>query len=112
MKPICVFFLLFSLLRGATLSNGRKEPGYYWKSIMKDQPMPEAIKNLFQLNPTPLSEEEGKFVKDFDFGANAIIYHSRDHHKAEKFQSSHQGLAVADTREGGDGYQIARQNIK
>ncbi|KAF5751116.1 organ-specific protein P4-like [Tripterygium wilfordii] len=92
----------------ARLSNGRKEPEEYWKRTMKDQPMPEQIKNLlFHQDPTPLSDKESKFVKDFDFGANAIIYHSRDHHKPER------GLqAEAEMREGGDGYQITRKNIK
>lgn len=80
---------------------------------MKDQPIPEAIKNLFQPNPTYLAHNKGMFVKDFDFGANAIIYHSRDHQKAEKLHNSHQGLqAEAEIRDGGDGYQITRQNIK
>ncbi|KAF5751114.1 hypothetical protein HS088_TW02G00124 [Tripterygium wilfordii] len=92
MKPISLFFLLLllCLLSIGTISHGRKEAGDYWKSIMKDQPMPDSIKSLyFQQNPRiPLSDKENanKFVKDFDVGRNAIIYHSRrwDDHNVEK----------------------------
>ncbi|KAF5751115.1 organ-specific protein P4 [Tripterygium wilfordii] len=79
MKPILLLFFVFSLLLFVESSYGRKEPGEYWKVIMKDQSMPEAIKNLITQNHS--SDKKIKFVKDFDVGANSIIYHSRDINK-------------------------------
>ena len=56
---------------------GRKGSGEYWKSIMKDQPMPEAIKGFIHQDPESFSAKGRKmnhFVKDFDAGPNRIIY--------------------------------------
>ncbi|KAF9684350.1 hypothetical protein SADUNF_Sadunf04G0109200 [Salix dunnii] len=60
------------------LSDARKEPReYYWKSVMKDEPMPEAIKDLFVEDPAGAGKMN-RFVKDFDTRQSAIIYHSHD----------------------------------
>jgi len=68
------------------LNDARKDTGDYWKSIMKDQPIPEAIKDLFHgdsLNPAD-SRKKDRFVKDFDVTPNAIIYHAHMEPKEEK----------------------------
>ena len=39
---------------------GRKDLGEYWKSIMKDQPMPEAIKGFIHQDPESFSAKGRK----------------------------------------------------
>jgi hypothetical protein len=53
---------------------------------MKDQPIPEAIKDLIHQDPPYLSDATKKdhFVKDFDVKPNAIIYHPHVAPKEEK----------------------------
>ncbi|KAF5448801.1 hypothetical protein F2P56_029300 [Juglans regia] len=78
--------LILSLLLFVNLNDAREEPGDYWKSIMKDQPIPEAIKTLFHRDSPHLSESIKKdhFLRDFDVTPNAIIYHARVEGKEEK----------------------------
>lgn len=45
--------------------------------MMKDQPMPESIKDLFVQDPAGAGKLN-HFVKDFDTRHPAIIYHSHD----------------------------------
>uniref|UniRef100_A0A6N2KV85 Uncharacterized protein n=1 Tax=Salix viminalis TaxID=40686 RepID=A0A6N2KV85_SALVM len=76
MKSFLAVLVLFSFLSFVELSDARKEPReYYWKSMMKDEPMPEAIKELFVEDPAGAGEMN-HFVKDFDTRHSAIIYHS------------------------------------
>ena len=66
-------FIHFDLFLG---NHARKEPGEYWKSVMKDQPMPEAIKGLLPEDPASALDSEKKmkhFVNDFD--SRKSIYH-------------------------------------
>lgn len=65
----------------ANLSYGRKDMGDYWKSIMKDQPMPEAIRDLFHVQDVPSLSSTGstktdRFSRNFDVTPNVIIYHT------------------------------------
>ncbi|KAK4284702.1 hypothetical protein QN277_001495 [Acacia crassicarpa] len=84
MKPFpsifCIIF--FSLLLLVNLTYARKDVGDYWKNMMENQAVPQAIKDLVvQDSPSPLSEAEKKkdrFVRDFDLKPNVIIYHSHD----------------------------------
>ena len=67
--------------------DGRKDLGEYWKSIMKDQPMPEEIKGFIHQDPESFSSkgrQMNHFVKDFDAGHSSIIYHSQVELKKEK----------------------------
>lgn len=59
----------------------RKEPVDYWKSIMKEQPIPEALKNLLHLHyrQSDYQKNGNLFVKDFDMKPSAIIYHTHSH---------------------------------
>ncbi|OMO92120.1 Organ specific protein [Corchorus olitorius] len=92
---ILAIFLFCFLLLSANLNYARKEPGeYYWKSVMKDQPMPEAIKGLFHdQDPASSSSALGSdkkmntFVKDFDSRHSVIIYHTSP--VSEKEESKH-----------------------
>ena len=53
---------------------------------MKDQPIPEAIKDLFHGDPQYPADArlKDRFVKDFDVTPNAIIYDSHLEPKEEK----------------------------
>uniref|UniRef100_A0A2N9IKT7 Organ specific protein n=1 Tax=Fagus sylvatica TaxID=28930 RepID=A0A2N9IKT7_FAGSY len=86
MKSILAILALFSLLLFINPNDARKDTGDYWKSIMKDQPIPEAIKDLIHQDPPYLSDATKKdhFVKDFDVKPNAIIYHPHVAPKEEK----------------------------
>ena len=79
---ICILFLD----KSTNLNHARKEPGDYWKSVMKDQPMPEAIKGLLHEDPVSALDSEKKmkhFVKDFDSRHTHIIYHSNPEYKED-----------------------------
>ncbi|KAJ9152678.1 hypothetical protein P3X46_026220 [Hevea brasiliensis] len=85
-KLALAFFLLFPLLSFANLSYARKLPEDYWKSIMKDQKIPEAIRGLFVEDPAAASSLSGAkkknhFVKDFDTRTIAVIYRSKGDNK-------------------------------
>ncbi|XP_028767911.1 organ-specific protein P4-like [Neltuma alba] len=66
----CIIF--FSLLLFVSLSYARKDVGDYWKNVMQNQPVPEAIKEEAENN------KKDRFVRDFDIKPNVIIYHSHD----------------------------------
>ncbi|ONH91216.1 hypothetical protein PRUPE_8G099400 [Prunus persica] len=46
MKSICAILALFSLLLFAKTIDSRRDVGKYWKKVMKEQPMPQAIEGL------------------------------------------------------------------
>ncbi|AES89076.1 DUF2775 family protein [Medicago truncatula] len=79
MKSIFASFILFSLLLVADLSYARKDLGGYWKNMMNDQPMPEAIKELVQNQ-----EVSDDFIRDFDVKPNVILYHTHVESKKKK----------------------------
>ncbi|KAK2665288.1 hypothetical protein Ddye_003862 [Dipteronia dyeriana] len=98
MKSLFAFIFLFSLLLPVKLSYGRQEPAAagndYWKSTMKEQPMPKALFDLFQLEEesaaasasssdgaTKMDDRRFLVNKDFDPQHNAILYHSTHSHK-------------------------------
>nr|XP_027187511.1 uncharacterized protein LOC105851687 [Cicer arietinum] len=70
--------LIFSLLMVGNMSNARKDVGEYWKNKMNEQVMPEAIKNLVQV------QKQDHFVRDFDVHPNIILYHTHVHENKEK----------------------------
>ena len=59
----------------ANTIESRKDPGEYWTSVMKDQPMPEAIHGLVQLDSSP-----SKLSKN----ANCHTSEGARKHKSEK----------------------------
>ncbi|XP_059434669.1 organ-specific protein P4 [Corylus avellana] len=86
MKSILASCILLYLFLFVNLNDARKDQGDYWKIIMKDQPIPEAIKGLFHGDPLYQADarQKDRFVKDFDVTPNAIIYHSHMKPKEEK----------------------------
>ncbi|CAF1944457.1 hypothetical protein Bca4012_075427 [Brassica carinata] len=72
---VVVFFVLFSFLLFVNLSEGRSGgvAEEYWKKMMKDEPLPEPIKDLLN-NPFRTGQE--RFVKDFNTKSIVIIYHN------------------------------------
>ncbi|KAK4375109.1 hypothetical protein RND71_005786 [Anisodus tanguticus] len=68
MKSPIALILLFSL---ALYTDARKDPGEYWRAVMKDEPMPEAIQHLMpRPHSVPLSKE-----KTFEPRPNLSVYH-------------------------------------
>ncbi|KAB1207255.1 hypothetical protein CJ030_MR7G011576 [Morella rubra] len=88
MKSIFAFLLLFSLFLFVDINGARKGPEEdYWQSVMKDQPIPEAIKTLLHRDPPYFSGERKKdhFLKTFDTTPLAVVYHAYlDQLKEEK----------------------------
>ncbi|XP_019094291.1 PREDICTED: uncharacterized protein LOC104777843 [Camelina sativa] len=74
---VVVFFILFSFLLFVNLSEGRSGGGgvaeEYWKKMMKNEPLPEPIKELLY-NPFRTAEE--RFIQSFDTKSVVIIYHN------------------------------------
>ncbi|KAB1207262.1 Organ-specific protein S2 [Morella rubra] len=114
MESHLAWFTLFSLLLLANCAEARKDPGEYWSSIMKEQPMPEAIQGLLHQDSSPsqLNKDanchtamearnkdhqhvedlintkiEKPFVKDFEPRPNVSAYNDDDagHETEEKF---------------------------
>ncbi|XP_004299101.1 PREDICTED: organ-specific protein P4 [Fragaria vesca subsp. vesca] len=84
----CFLLLLFIFLF-SEITYARKDMGDYWKSVMNDQPMPEALKDLFSHQDEDVpsfsasKNKDHRFVRDFDIRPNVIIYHSAHHHHAD-----------------------------
>ncbi|KAK7351842.1 hypothetical protein VNO77_11576 [Canavalia gladiata] len=68
-------FVVFSLLLVANLSYARTDLGDYWKNMMKEQPMPQAIKDLVE-DPQASDSGKDRFIRDFDVKPNVILYHT------------------------------------
>ncbi|KAK6916551.1 Organ specific protein [Dillenia turbinata] len=74
---VCFTFFLV-LLVGNTIE-ARKDPGEYWKEVMRDQPMPEAIQGL--VRSKSLSNENCHTSADT---INKVLLVEEFEHKAEK----------------------------
>ncbi|KAK6946225.1 Organ specific protein [Dillenia turbinata] len=53
-------------------TNARKDPGEYWKYIMKEQPMPEAIRGLIRSNSVQSALDEKHKFPTFEETANKV----------------------------------------
>ncbi|PWA73420.1 Organ specific protein [Artemisia annua] len=62
MRSISVFLFLFSILLVASLNDARLGPEEYWRSVMKDDPMPKAITDFLDQH----SSKKERFTKKFD----------------------------------------------
>ncbi|RDY08310.1 hypothetical protein CR513_07471, partial [Mucuna pruriens] len=91
MKPIFALFLILSLLLVANLnfSHARKDLGDYWKKMMNDQPMPEAIKDLIQVEQASDARTD-HFIRDFNIKPNVILYHTHVPKKHKQKAFDHQ----------------------
>ncbi|GMH02750.1 hypothetical protein Nepgr_004589 [Nepenthes gracilis] len=88
MKSIRAISILFLLLSFLGQLDGRKGPEDYWKAVMRDQPMPEAIRGRLKGDhqkdgaAAPSAKKTGgHFNRNFDTRPIAIIYHHQDDHK-------------------------------
>ncbi|TYI95358.1 hypothetical protein E1A91_D02G274100v1 [Gossypium mustelinum] len=99
---IAILFFCFLLLF-ANLNHARKEPGEYWRSVMKDQPMPEAIKGLLHEDETGSGSgaemKMKQFVKDFDSRHSLIIYHNSPESKQEDTTHAKDGKHTKDQKQ-------------
>ncbi|XP_018450043.1 uncharacterized protein LOC108837570 [Raphanus sativus] len=71
---VAFFLVLLSFLLFVNLSEGR--PGVaeeYWKNVMKNEPLPEPIKDVLN-NPFRTGNE--RFAKNFNTKSIVIIYHN------------------------------------
>ncbi|XP_038901980.1 organ-specific protein P4 [Benincasa hispida] len=75
---VAFFLLLLSLLLIGEISHGsRKEEGEYWKKIMKDEEIPDILKeSLLDDNSLVDNNKKEHFMTNFDPHPNAIIYHT------------------------------------
>ncbi|KAI3448047.1 hypothetical protein Pfo_004712 [Paulownia fortunei] len=91
MRTFSAFFLL-SLALFAYVTDARKDPGDYWKSMMNAETMPKAITDLFHQNSASDSNmETDRFVRNFDTKPNVIIYHSHHVHSEKPKPSAMDG---------------------
>ncbi|XP_022148637.1 organ-specific protein P4 [Momordica charantia] len=93
MKLSVAFFLLLSLLLFAEGGYGRKDQGEYWKKIMKEEEIPEVLKEL--LYDDSVGGQNERFMSNFDPHPNAIIYHSHSHGAAAGHEHSDEKIKAA-----------------
>ncbi|KAJ0230466.1 hypothetical protein HA466_0307460 [Hirschfeldia incana] len=71
---VAFFVVLFSFLLFVNLSEGKSGVAEeYWMKVMKNEPLPEPIKDVLN-NPFRTGQE--RFVKDFNTKSIVIIYHN------------------------------------
>ncbi|KAL1209231.1 hypothetical protein V5N11_015983 [Cardamine amara subsp. amara] len=72
---VVVFFVLFTFLLFVNLSEARsgRVAEEYWKKMMKNEPLPEPIKEILY-NPFRTAQE--MFIKNFNTKSILIIYHN------------------------------------
>nr|XP_009614592.1 organ-specific protein S2-like [Nicotiana tomentosiformis] len=82
MKSPVTLILLFALALCTSTIDARKDPGEYWRIVMKDAPMPETIKHLMPRHSVLLSKEKTdcyalSFVggEAFEPRPNLFVYH-------------------------------------
>ncbi|KAK1431170.1 hypothetical protein QVD17_14454 [Tagetes erecta] len=75
MRSLFLILFLFSLLLLASVNDARKDPEEYWRSVMKDEPMPKALEDVLIRDPST-SNMKDRFTRNFDTKPNLIIYHS------------------------------------
>ncbi|KAL8255341.1 hypothetical protein R6Q59_033562 [Mikania micrantha] len=67
-----IFFILLLIVRS---HEARSDPREYWRSVMKNEPMPKTIQDVLPLNDD-LKGNNFVFVRNFDLKPNLIIYRS------------------------------------
>ncbi|ONH91205.1 hypothetical protein PRUPE_8G098600 [Prunus persica] len=90
MKSLCAILALFSLLLFVKTTYSRRDVGKYWKNVMKEQPMPQAIEGLLVdiSDSTPKEKadchekvkkpfvEVDVEVEEFEPKPNALVYNA------------------------------------
>ncbi|XP_009762892.1 organ-specific protein P4-like [Nicotiana sylvestris] len=72
MKSLFPLILLVSLALYTSNSDARKDPGEYWRDVMKNEPMPEAIKHLMPRHSVSLSKEKTDCYTSSSVGGEAF----------------------------------------
>ncbi|VVB00618.1 unnamed protein product [Arabis nemorensis] len=70
---LVVFFVFLMFVNMSEGRSGRGVAEEYWKKMMKNEPLPEPIKELLN-NPFRTAQE--KFITNFDTKSVVIIYHT------------------------------------
>ncbi|XP_042507201.1 organ-specific protein S2-like [Macadamia integrifolia] len=100
MEFVLAFLTISSLLLFSNSIDARKDPAEYWKDVMKEQPMPEAIQGLLPSNTgsdaalEKTQNKEQKFNLDLNIQSTAIIYHGHDEHNKEEDKASMKGFEL------------------
>ncbi|KZV47833.1 hypothetical protein F511_40056 [Dorcoceras hygrometricum] len=71
------FFLLF-LISCAYICDARKDGGDYWRHKMNGEPIPKAIKELFNQELDANKIHTNRFVTDFGNDSSFIVYHGQE----------------------------------
>ncbi|GMH13434.1 hypothetical protein Nepgr_015275 [Nepenthes gracilis] len=89
MKPSPAISVLFLLLLFFNQINGRRGPEDYWRAVMRDHPIPDAIRGRLNQDWMDGAESSsrnkfwGHFSRNFDTRPVAIIYHHQVDHMDE-----------------------------
>ncbi|KAK1423867.1 hypothetical protein QVD17_19176 [Tagetes erecta] len=75
MRSLLPFIILFSFLLIARTNEARSNPTEYWRSVMKDEPIPKTIQDVLPLQDD-LNVNKNLFIRNFDLKPNLIIYRS------------------------------------
>ncbi|GJW59402.1 organ specific protein [Tanacetum coccineum] len=76
-------------------NEARSNPREFWRSIMKDEPMPKTIQDVLPLGDVE-KINKNIFMKNFDLKPNLIIYHThvvfteKNHHVVSSSSSSNE----------------------
>ncbi|KAL7584883.1 BURP domain-containing protein 17 [Lactuca sativa] len=76
MRSLSTGLFFFSLILLASLHDAREGPKEYWRSVMKDEPMPKAIQDVLIQDSARSNNNKDRFTRNFDTKPNLIIYHS------------------------------------
>ncbi|KAJ0933466.1 putative organ specific protein [Helianthus annuus] len=91
-NSLSTFIIFFSLLLIMHTNEARSNPREYWRSIMKDEPIPKPIQDVLPMEDS-LELNKDLFVRNFDLKPNLIIYRShvvyseKNHHIASSSSS-------------------------
>uniref|UniRef100_A0A7N0T240 Uncharacterized protein n=1 Tax=Kalanchoe fedtschenkoi TaxID=63787 RepID=A0A7N0T240_KALFE len=75
-----LFLAIFTLISVCEAAGGRKELSSYWRNVMKDEDMPEAIKGLV------VAGDGQELQREFRPRPNLIIYHNGPDHRQKHWR--------------------------
>ncbi|KAF5758767.1 putative organ specific protein [Helianthus annuus] len=93
LKSLSTLITFFSLLLILSRIEARSDPREYWRSVMKDEPMPKTIQDVLPLEDG-MKVNKDIFTRNFNLKPNLIIYRShvvyseKNHHIVSSSSSS------------------------
>ncbi|KAL8238187.1 hypothetical protein R6Q59_019268 [Mikania micrantha] len=81
-KALSVFLIIFFFLLISSTNEATSSPQEYWRSIMKDEPIPKTIQDVLPLEDG-IKVNKNTFIRNFDLKPNLIIYRSHVVYSAE-----------------------------